>query len=121
MKKIVMFVLAMLTLGMNANARTLLECTTVGDALSSVQVIETSRGPAIRVIDLDNSVTQYKIMMGDLTKIRNGRSDTLIGAKNPDQVFGGAIMDAALMRVFPGQKEAYLSANKSVYILNCRK
>lgn len=37
----------------------------------------------------------------------------------PRAAFGGAIADAAMLRVLAGQKSVYLAANKMVYWLKC--
>ena len=106
---------------LSANAGVVLQCTTPGDALNDVQLIDNgAKAPTLNVSFLDDSVVSM-VISSSLKNIKAGDSDTLIAAKDLDNVFGGGIADAALLRVLPGQKSARLAMNGMVYILNCYK
>ncbi len=107
-----------MAIGVQANAGVVLECSTLGDSLSAVQLEQGKKGAMLKVIHMDETVDAYPLMSG-LNNIKKGESDTLIGSKDLDQAFGGAIPNAALMRVLPGQKKAYLAVGGTVYVLNC--
>lgn len=117
MMMVMTMVLVMAT-GARANAGLVLECSTLGDSLSAVQLEQGKKGAFLNVIHMDESMDTYPLMDG-LSNIKKGDSDTLIGSKSLDKAFGGAIPNAALMRVLPGQKKAYLSVGGMVYVLNC--
>ena len=111
-------ILMAMTIGTQANAGVVLDCSTLGDSLSAVQLEQGKKGAVLKVVHMDDTVDSYPLMNG-LNNIKKGDSDTLIGSKDLDKAFGGAIPRAALMRVLPGQKKAYLSADGMVYVLNC--
>ena len=117
MKTALWLVMAM-AMGSQAKAGMVLECSTLGDSLSAVQLEQGKKGSVLKVIHMDDSIDAYPLMDG-LTNIKKGDSDTLIGSKELDKAFGGAIPKAAMMRVLPGQKKAYLSVDGMVYVLNC--
>ncbi len=117
MKWMMLVALTMMA-GAQANASVVLECSTQGDSLAAVQLEKNKNGETIKVIHMDESVDSYPLMSG-LSNIKKGESDTLVGSKELDKAFGGAIPNAALMRVLPGQKKAFLSVGGTVYILNC--
>jgi hypothetical protein len=115
-------VLAMMTLAsMTAHAATLMNCTTPGDALSSVEVIENSNGLSTLAITLmDGSVKRLK-MISNTSRLKAGSSTTLIAARNPDSAMGGEILNAAMLQILPGQKKANLAYRGSVFVLSCTK
>lgn len=112
-------VFALTTLTSTAFAKTILNCTTPGDALNDVRVVKGN--PSKLIISYLNDTEESFILTSSTANLEKGDSDTLIAAKDPDFVFGGGIGDAALLRVLPGQKSARLAANGFVYILTCSK
>ena len=97
-----------------------LSCSTVGDAVGEVVLIETGKGNRIDIHDLNDSVTQYKVKRS-YKHVKAKDSDTLVGEGAQSIAFGGAISDALLMRVFKGGKEARLAVNGVVMFLKCRR
>ncbi|MBA2404394.1 MAG: hypothetical protein H0V66_06455 [Bdellovibrionales bacterium] len=118
MKKVIIVMLLLSTQAFAA-AKTILTCTTPGDALSALEVVENGAKSVIKIHYMDDSTKVFKLN-SSLANIKAGKSDTLVAAVDLDAVYGGSISDAILMRIFPGQKEARLGANSQVYFLNCK-
>ena len=118
--KAFVFLLVALT-SFSAQAATLLTCTTPGDALSEVSLVENSKGVTNLVITLmDGSIKRMKLI-SSTSRLKAGSSTTLIAARNPESAVGGEILNAAMFQVLPGQKSANLSYRGSVFVLNCSK
>ena len=118
--KLFIFALALVSLNAMAADKQILACSTPGDALDDVQLVETSRGAVIRISQMDESIEEYAIR-SSLKNIAKGDSDTLIGVAANSEEFGGAVTNAVLIRVLPGQKSAFLAKDGLVFTLNCRK
>jgi len=119
MKTPILMLMAMSSI--SAQAGTLLTCTTPGDALSEVKVVESAKGAATLLITLmDQSEEKFSID-GSMSKMKKGAPATLIAAKDFDAAMGGEIQDAAMLQVLPGQKAANLAYRGSVFVLNCSK
>jgi hypothetical protein len=111
--------LTMLSISVQAETK-VLSCSTAGDAVDEVALIEGEQGNRIEVRDLNDGVTGYKVKR-DFKHVKENDSDTLIGMGAQSITFGGAISDAVLMRVFKGGKEARLAVNGVVMFLKCKK
>lgn len=111
--------LSMLSITVHAETK-VLSCSTDGDAVGEVALIESEQGNRIDILDLNDSVTRYKVDRS-FKHIKENDSDTLIGEGAQSIAFGGAISDALLMRVFKGAKEARLAVNGVVMFLKCKK
>lgn len=113
-------VLALTLISFNAFATevVVLECTTPGDALDAVQLIEKGNKSILRILTLAETKHDY-VLNRNLKNIKKGAADTLIGTSKKSIEFGGAVSDAVMIRVFPGQREARMAANGTVYFLNC--
>lgn len=119
MKKIIFMLFALTTI--SAQAAAVLTCTTPGDALSEVRLIENARGEGSLIISkMDQSEVKLKIE-GSISKIKNGSAVTLIAAKDLDASLGGEIQNAAMIQVLSGQSSAKLAFNGSVFVLNCQR
>ncbi len=110
---------ALLTVSSVSFAKTVLNCTTPGDALNDVQVVSGNPGKIV-VSYLDDSSETY-FLSASTKNIEKGDSDTLVAAKDFNNAFGGGVADAVLLRVLPGQTDARLAANGAVYYLKCSK
>ena len=97
-----------------------LSCSTVGDAVGEVVLIETVQGNRIDIHDLNDSVTSYSVKRS-YKHIKRNDSDTFVGVGEKSIEFGGAVSDALLLRVFKGNKEARLGVSGMVMFLKCRK
>jgi hypothetical protein len=117
MKKIVFLWIAFTSV--SSHAATLLTCTTPGDALSEVKVVENSKRVSSLVITLMDGTTQKMKVLSGSTRLKKGSSSTLIASRNPEAVVGGEIQNAAMLQVMPGLKKANLSFRGSVFFLNC--
>lgn len=100
--------------------KVVLNCTTPGDALSSVELVEKSSEALVVVRGLDDSVKKFNIR-SSLKNIVKGDSDTLIATSKKSIDFGGATSDAVLLRVLPGQKKALMAMGGAVYTMDCQK
>ncbi len=119
MKKVIFMLLALTTI--SAQAAAVLTCTTPGDALSEVRLIENARGEGSLVISkMDQSEMKLKIE-GSMSKIKSGSAGTFIAAKDLDASIGGEIQNAAMIQILPGQTTANLALNGSIYVLNCQR
>lgn len=113
----------------SATEKVILDCNSIG-ALDYVQLIEdSSTGAKIKIVSLEDETEPTLLSLvpsnsgqvtGTLNGIKAGKADTLIGTADKDNVYGGAYLDAALLRVGSGQTEAYLSYKGSVHILTCK-
>ena len=102
-----------------APEKTLLACSTPGDAIGAVDVIVKTNGSSVvRVSGLDDSVVEYKIISG-LSDLKKKTSTTIIAQGSKSIEFGGAITKSVLLRVLDGQKEARLAERGTVFFLNC--
>lgn len=117
--KSILFAMAVLSLSTTSFAKTVLNCTTPGDALNDVRIV--SGNPGKLIISYLNDTEEAYILSASTKNLEKGDADTLIAAKDFDNAFGGAVADAALIRVLPGQKAARLAAKGVVYYLNCFK
>lgn len=117
--KTLLIAFALMSLTTTAFAKTVLSCTTPGDALNDVRV--ESGNPGKLIISYLNDTEESFALMGDTKNLEKGDSDTIVAAKDADIAFGGGVANAALLRVLPGQKSARLAANGMVYFLNCYK
>ena len=116
-----LFILLLLMLSFTAQAEIkVLSCSTAGDAVGEVVLIESKQGNRIDVHDLNDSVTRYKVKRS-YKHIKAGDSDTLVGEGTQSIAFGGAVSDAVLMRIFKGSKGARLAVNGVVMFLKCRR
>lgn len=66
--------------------------------------------------DDEDSVENSFEVRTNLRSIKAGEADTLIGSNGPAI---GNIYEGILLRVAPGQREAFLAANGLVYKLKC--
>jgi hypothetical protein len=114
--------LLLLTLSVNAFAseKKILVCTTPGDALNAVELIQTGKKNIIRVSSLDDSSEDF-ISRSSFANIVKKEADTLVASTNKSIEFGGAVTDSVLLRVLPGQTKAYLAKDGVVYYLTCFK
>lgn len=114
-------IIAFFLTAFTAKADVVLRCVTQGDALNDVELIERVNGePTLKVSYVDETQESWWLM-SSLKNIKEGRPDTLIAAKDPNEVSGGGIPNAAMLRIFPGQKTARLAVNNRVFILQCSK
>ena len=119
MKVYLFLVLSVLSIAVQAETK-VLSCTTAGDAVGEVVLVESRQGNRIDIHDLNDTVTRYKVKRS-FKHIKANDSDTLVGEGAQSIVFGGAVSDAVLMRVFKGNREARLAVNGVVMFLKCRK
>lgn len=98
--------------------KVVLTCSTAGDGLDAVEFIQRGSSSIVKVSQLDDSSVEYTLRT-DFKNILKGDGDTVIGYTDKSQEFGGAITDAALIRVTPSKKSAFLSVNGIIYKLNC--
>jgi hypothetical protein len=117
--KVSLFAIAILTMTTTSFAKTVLTCSTPGDGLNDVQIV--SGNPGKLIISYLNDTEESFILGASTKNLEKGDSDTLVAAKDFDNAFGGAIAEAALICVLPGQKSARLATNGVVYLLNCSK
>lgn len=114
-------VLYLFLLSMAAQAETVvLSCSTVGDAVGDVVLVEMVHGNRIDIHDLNDSVTTYRVKRS-YKHIKRNDSDTFVGVGEKSIEFGGAVSDSLLLRVFKGNKEARLGVSGMVMFLKCRK
>ena len=118
MKKLITITLLVLSVASLAADKTVLTCSTAGDAIDAVEFVVTSGKNEVRVSHLNDTVDTYKT---DRTfkNIAAKDSDTIIATGKDSYAFGGALSDAILIRVFKGAKSARMSLNGSVLFLNC--
>jgi hypothetical protein len=113
-----------LLLAMSANAfageKLVLMCSTPGDALDAVQLIQAGDKSLIRVSYLNDTFEDF-VIETNLKNIVAKQADTLVGTSSKSIEFGGAVSDAVLLRVMPGQKRAVLASGGTVYKMNCFK
>ncbi len=121
MKSFLAFSLALLSLNSFASEKIVLSCTTPGDALSSVDLVEAKDGRALMKIHRMDDSTETFSLDRNFRNVKASTSDTFIGTKESSIAFGGAISDAALLRVLDGAKAARLAVNGVVYVMTCSK
>jgi hypothetical protein len=111
-----------LLLALSANAfaaeKLVLMCSTPGDALDAVQLIQAGDKALIRVSYLNDTFEDF-VIETNLKNIVAKQADTLVGTTSKSIEFGGAVSDAVLLRVMPGQKRAVLASGGTVYKMNC--
>lgn len=118
--KFLIALIALVSLNAFAQEKVLLDCTTPGDALDAVKLVQKDDSSIIRISGMDESVQEYTIR-SNLRNIAKGEADTLVGTSENSEEFGGAVTNAVLIRVLPGQKSAFLASNGAVFNLNCFK
>lgn len=116
------FILALALMSFNAFSaeKVILSCSTPGDALDDVQFVQDGAVTFIRISQMDESIERYELR-SSLKNIIKGDSDTLVAVAANAEDFGGATTNALLVRVLPGQKNAFLAKDGMVFTLNCRK
>jgi hypothetical protein len=99
-----------------AEAAITIECSTSGDALGVVQIIESRGENVIKVTYSNDESETWKL---ENINSKKTESKILIGSKKPGAIFGGAFSDSVLLVLDEGNRSAHLAANGKVYILNC--
>lgn len=118
MKKFILVALALVSLSTFAKEKVLIECTTPGDALGAVEIKESSKGNQVVVVTgLDDVSTVYKVQSN--YKAASKTKQVIVAAKDFDNVFGGAIMDALMLEISADKKSAVMADRSSVFIMNC--
>jgi hypothetical protein len=117
-------ILALLSLSVGAFANTkIATCTTIGDALDSVELIAGKDGKIAKVkinsMDPNNSKT-YNVSK-ELSTMSSKTGLSIVAAKNLNAVYGGAIFDAIKLDLSLKLDGGVLAADKAVYFLNCQK
>jgi len=117
-------VLALLSLSVSAFASNkIATCTTIGDALDSVELIAGKDGKIAKIkvnsMDPDNSKTYNVSKELSSASSKNGMS--IIAAKDLSAVYGGAIFDAIKLDLSAKLDGGVLAADNAVYFLNCQK
>ena len=112
--------LALVVLGQSAMASetTVLRCSSVGDALSLLEV-KSSGTVAVTVGSGDATPATNYVVQSGLADVSSGTSATLVAQKPGGSSFGGALDKSILLRVIDGQKSAYLAMDGVVYRLRC--
>lgn len=97
--------------------RNTINCTTVGDALSEVNVKKNT----IEIIDMADKADVYDY--GGFVDLSNGRALAATGQKKDSVIFGGAVDKAILMVLSKnnsGTISGQLAEGGRVYFLNCK-
>jgi hypothetical protein len=117
-------IVAVLTFSLSAFANNkVATCTTIGDALDSVELISGRDGKIakIKVNSMDpNNAKTYNVSK-ELSSLSSKSGLSLIAAKNLDAVYGGAIFDAVKLDLNANLTRGTLAADKAVFFLNCQK
>jgi hypothetical protein len=119
MKGLIFMFAAFFSTSLFASEKVVLDCST--DALGYVQIVENQDGKGKLEISYLSDEIKTLNLTSTLKNIIDGKSDTLIATKDNYAIYGGAIENAALLRVFPGQQSARLAVDGVVYILRCSK
>lgn len=101
-----------------ASEKLVLLCSTPGDALDAVQLIQSGDKSLIRISYLNDTSEDF-VIETSLKNIAAKKADTLVGTNDKSIEFGGAVSDAVLLRVLPGQKRAVLASGGTVFKMNC--
>ena len=102
-----------------AGEKVLLSCTTIGDALSSVDLVQNSKGvQSVRITELD--LTSKKYRTSTLFNSKSSLSQTLVGYRNAEDVYGGEMRNAILLQVNAKGRSALMAHRGSVFYLNCQ-
>lgn len=119
MKKILSTLLVLTSLSSFAADKTVLSCTTPGDALSSVEIVQKTKTEfVIKIHDMDDSTSVFKVDGKFSNSIQQGQ--VLIAAKDFDNAFGGAVMDALMINISSDRKSAKMAQRGSVYFMTCQ-
>jgi hypothetical protein len=117
-------VVALLTLSLNTFAKApIATCSTVGDALDSVELMASKGGQIseVRINSMDpNKSKSYKVSK-ELSAMASRTSISLIAAQNLEDVYGGAIFNAIKLDIDAKLTRGVLAADGAVFFLNCHK
>ena len=121
MKNLLIISLAVLSFNALAKDKVLLQCSTLGDSLSDVQVIVDAKNDQyIKVITMDQKSKKFMIMMPTLFNKNAKVSKTYSAARFPDSASGGEVDEAVMLEVNANKKSARLDHKGSVFFLDCR-
>ena len=115
---------ALLTLSLNTFAKApIATCTTVGDALDSVELIASKDGQIseVRINSMDASKSKSYKVSKELSTMSSRSSTSLIAAQNLEDVYGGAIFNAIKLDVGFKLTHGVLAADGAIFFLNCHK
>lgn len=119
MKKFLVLALALTSLSTFAKEKVLIDCTTIGDALGAVEIKQDEKGvQTVVVTGLDDNSVVYQVQ--SKYKATSKTKQTIVAAKDFDNVFGGAVMDALMLEVSADKKTAVMAQNSSVFFMNCQ-
>lgn len=122
MKKLGLIALMTLSLNSFASDTLVASCTTIGDALDSVDLFANSKGliTTVKVNSMDpEASTVYTTMEGLSSFSKDGMQ--IIAAEDEENIYGGGINNAIILDVDSLLTGGMLAENGSVYILNCSK
>jgi hypothetical protein len=116
--KIFPLVLILFSTSAFAKVKIIRQCTTIGDALSEVQIIEDKKGDQyINVVEMDMTSKKY-LMISDYD-FKAKMNKTYIAAGSLDSEMGGQVPDALMLEIWADKRTATLAHRGSIFFLIC--
>ena len=96
----------------------LLQCTSVGDALSEVQILRDKKNnQTIRIMEMDRSSRRFKMIMDYDDKAKTNK--TYIASEDLDAAVGGRVANSVMLEMNVDKRTATLAYEGAIYFLNC--
>ena len=95
------------------------QCTTVGDALSEVQILVDQKGNQfLNVVEMDQSSKRFQMITDYESKAKTNK--TYIASKDVDATYGGSVADSVMMEMNVDKRTATLAYQGAIYFLVCK-
>ncbi len=95
------------------------QCTTVGDALSEVQILADKKGnQSLVVVEMDRSSRRFQMITDYEVKAKTNK--TYIASEDLDAANGGRVANSVMLEMNVDKRTATLAYQGAVYFLICQ-
>jgi hypothetical protein len=119
-KTLVLYSVLFCSLSVYAGSRetVLRQCTTVGDALSEVQILaDKKNNQTIRIVEMDRSSRRFQMISEYDDKAKTNK--TYIASEDLDSAVGGRVPNSVMLEMNVDKRTATLAYQGAIFFLNC--